>query len=134
MVLYSSKQGAGASHPGMRAAGVLDSAKPAGMESKVRYIDKPDTVLSIWGAAHGVNYLHQLTHSRSKPRSKVTRSTKKQGMRMREQTGERNVDESDGKWAGLQDSPRQQPVEYSSSPSQPSTLKARDRFPLMWSY
>lgn len=60
-VLYRGKLGAGASHPGMRVAGVLDSAKPAGMESEVRYADKPGTVLSIWGTAHGVSYLYQVT-------------------------------------------------------------------------
>lgn len=45
----------------MKVAGVLDSAKPAGMESEVRYTDKPGTVLSIWGAARGVSCLYQLT-------------------------------------------------------------------------
>lgn len=50
---------------------------------------------------------------------------------MREQTAERMwMNESDGQWAGLQDNPREQPVEYSSSPSQPLTLKTRDRLPL----
>lgn len=46
-VLYSGKLGVDALHAGMRAAGRLDSAKPAKTESKVRYTDKPGTVLSI---------------------------------------------------------------------------------------
>lgn len=69
-MLYSGKLAVGAVHAGTRAAGRLDSAKPAKMESKVRYTNKPGTVLSIHGTAHGVNYLYQLTHSRCKPKVK----------------------------------------------------------------